>query len=79
MFNRMSDPFIPERRQIPVTIDKSHLITIGERLYAEKMSFLRELVNNAYDADATQVKIEITQNRIEIIYDCNRLDSESFP
>ena len=40
------------------------------------MSFLRELVNNAYDADATQVKIEITQNRIEIIDDGTGMDEE---
>ena len=32
---------------IPVTIDKSHIITIGERLYAESIEFVRELVNNA--------------------------------
>ena len=62
----MSDLLIPERRQIPVTIDKSHLITIGERLYAEKMSFIRELVNNAYDADATTVTVEIASDGIVI-------------
>lgn len=38
---------------IPVTVDKSHIITIGERLYTESIEFVRELVNNAYDADAT--------------------------
>lgn len=42
---------------IPVTIDKSHIITIGERLYAESIEFVRELVNNAYDADATLQKL----------------------
>ncbi|MFH1253192.1 MAG: ATP-binding protein [Candidatus Uhrbacteria bacterium] len=62
----MSDSIIPERRQIPVIIDKSHLITIGERLYGEKMSFIRELVNNAYDADATRVTVEITPENIVI-------------
>ena len=40
---------------LPVTVDKSHLITIGERLYAESIELIRELVNNAYDADATLV------------------------
>jgi hypothetical protein len=39
---------------IPVTVDKSHLITIGEKLYAESIELIRELVNNAYDADATE-------------------------
>lgn len=28
-----------ETRAIPVTIDKSHLVTIGEKLYTEKTSF----------------------------------------
>jgi hypothetical protein len=37
---------------LPVTVDKSHLITIGERLYSESIELIRELVNNAYDADA---------------------------
>ncbi len=39
---------------LPVTVDKSHLITIGERLYSESIELIRELVNNAYDADATR-------------------------
>jgi hypothetical protein len=40
---------------LPVTVDKSHLITIGERLYSESIELIRELVNNAYDADAAEV------------------------
>ncbi len=55
-----------ETRNIPVVIDKSHLITIGEKLYTEKMSFIRELVNNAYDADATEVEIILTASEIVI-------------
>ncbi len=51
---------------IPVTIDKSHIITIGERLYTESIEFVRELVNNAYDADATLVEILVTDDAIEI-------------
>lgn len=51
---------------IPVTIDKSHIITIGERLYTESIEFVREIVNNAYDADATLVEIVITDDAIEI-------------
>lgn len=51
---------------IPVTIDKSHIITIGERLYTESIEFVRELVNNAYDADATLVEIIVTEDTIEI-------------
>lgn len=51
---------------IPVTIDKSHIITIGERLYTESIEFIRELVNNAYDADATLVEIIVSEDTIEI-------------
>ncbi len=58
--------FALETRPIPVTIDKSHLITIGEKLYSEKMSFVRELVNNAYDADATEIRIVLSPSEIII-------------
>ncbi len=51
---------------IEVRVDKSHIITIGERLYAESIEFVREIVNNAYDADATLVEILVTDDSIEI-------------
>ncbi|RJQ46678.1 MAG: ATP-binding protein [Nitrospiraceae bacterium] len=51
---------------IPLTIDKSHIITIGERLYTESIEFVREIVNNAYDADATLVEILVGEDTIEI-------------
>lgn len=51
---------------IPVTVDKSHLITIGERLYTESIELVRELVNNAYDADATEVAVMIGDEEIVI-------------
>lgn len=51
---------------IPLTIDKSRIITIGERLYTESIEFVREVVNNAYDADATLVEIIVTEDSIEI-------------
>jgi HSP90 family molecular chaperone len=51
---------------VPVTIDKSHIITIGEKLYTESIEFVRELVNNAYDADASLVEILIAEDSIEI-------------
>ncbi|KKR34894.1 MAG: hypothetical protein UT67_C0005G0006 [Candidatus Magasanikbacteria bacterium GW2011_GWA2_40_10] len=62
----MSDNYSHEQHTIPVTVDKSHLITIGEKLYTEKMSFLRELVNNAFDADATRVDVVIAPDAIII-------------
>lgn len=47
---------------IPITFDKSHLTTIGARLYAESLDLVRELVANAYDADAVSVKINLLEN-----------------
>ncbi|MBI5701782.1 ATP-binding protein [Candidatus Saganbacteria bacterium] len=51
---------------IPITFDKSHLITIGEKLYTESIELIRELVNNAYDADATDVHVNISEDKIVI-------------
>lgn len=49
---------------IPIQIDKSHLSTIGERLYSQSLDLIRELVANAYDADATEVKIRADKDLI---------------
>lgn len=49
---------------LPVTVDKSHLITIGERLYSHSVELIRELVNNAYDADATIVHVTISETEV---------------
>src|SRR4029077_17231602 len=54
------------RSYLPVRVDKSHLITIGERLYAESVELIRELVNNAYDADATEVCVSIGDDDIRV-------------
>ncbi len=51
---------------LPVRVDKSHLVTIGERLYAESIELIRELVNNAYDADATEVRVTITDDEVQV-------------
>lgn len=51
---------------LPIRVDKSHLITIGERLYAESVELIRELVNNAYDADATDVHVNITDEEVRV-------------
>jgi hypothetical protein len=64
------------REFIPVTIDKSHIITIGERLYTESIEFVRELVNNAYDADATLVDITVSEDTIEIRDNGGGMDRE---
>ncbi|MGB6867862.1 MAG: ATP-binding protein, partial [Candidatus Aminicenantaceae bacterium] len=57
---------IKEKRNLEVTVDKRHIVSIGERLYTESVELLRELVNNAYDADATDVHVEITSEKITI-------------
>ncbi len=61
---------------IPVTVDKSHIITIGERLYTESIEFIRELVNNAYDADATEVRITVKRDSVEIEDNGTGMDRE---
>jgi len=45
---------VKEKKKLEVTVDKRHIVSIGERLYAESVELLRELVNNAHDADATE-------------------------
>ena len=57
---------IKETRNLDVTVDKRHIISIGERLYAESIELLRELINNAYDADASEVRVEIHPDKIAV-------------
>jgi hypothetical protein len=58
MFNKHS--------KIQITVDKSHLFTLGEKMYRESIEFVRELVNNAYDADATDVFVMIADDKIVV-------------
>lgn len=51
---------------LPIVVDKSHLLTIGEKLYSESIELIRELVNNAYDADATEVKVTVGEDSIVV-------------
>ncbi len=55
-----------ETSTLPIRVDKSHLITIGERLYTESIELVRELVNNAYDADSTEVHVTIGEDEIRV-------------
>jgi len=57
---------VKEKSRLTVTVDKRHIISIGERLYTESVELLRELVNNAYDADATEVHVELSPDKIVI-------------
>lgn len=61
---------------LPIRFDKSHLTTIGTRLYAESLDFVRELVANAYDADATKVKITLTENELIVDDDGSGMNKE---
>jgi len=65
-----------EKTNLEVTVDKRHIISIGERLYAESVELLRELVNNAYDADATAVRVEISPDRISVSDNGAGMDAE---
>jgi HSP90 family molecular chaperone len=53
-----------EPSYLTITVDKGHIITIGERLYEQSIELIRELVNNAYDADATRVDVTISEKEI---------------
>ena len=53
-------------QKIQITIDKSHLFTLGEKMYRESIEFIRELVSNAYDADATEVFVMIADDKITV-------------
>ncbi len=65
-----------QQSTIPITVDKSHLTTIGVRLYAESLDLVRELVANAYDADATTVKLTLTENELIVEDDGAGMDRE---
>ena len=52
--------------KIKVRVDKSHLFTLGEKMYKESIEFIRELVNNAYDADAVNARILISDEKIQV-------------
>ncbi|MFH0798592.1 MAG: ATP-binding protein [Pseudomonadota bacterium] len=61
---------------IELTFDKSHIVTIGERLYSQSIELIRELVNNSYDADATEVEVMIGDDEIVVKDDGSGMDLE---
>lgn len=67
---------IKEKKELEVTVDKRHIISIGERLYTESVELLRELINNAYDADATEVRVEIDADTITVKDNGTGMDEE---
>lgn len=61
---------------LKITVDKSHIITIGERLYEQSIELIRELVNNAYDADATRVDVTVSEKEIVVADNGEGMDME---
>jgi len=61
---------------LTITVNKSHIITIGERLYEQSIELIRELVNNAYDADAARVDVTVTENEIIVADNGEGMDME---
>ena len=61
---------------LTITVDKSHILTLGERLYEQSIELIRELVNNAYDADATRVDVTVSGNEIVVSDDGEGMDME---
>jgi len=55
-----------ESSHLTITVDKSHIISLGERLYEQSIELIRELVNNAYDADATRVDVTVSGREIVV-------------
>ena len=61
---------------LEVTVDKGHIITIGERLYEQSIELIRELVNNSYDADATRVDVTVSEREITVADNGQGMDIE---
>jgi len=66
---------VTEKQRLEVTVDKRHIIALGERLYTESVDLIRELINNAYDADATEVYVYFGPDRITIQDDGSGMDA----
>ena len=67
---------VREKGKIEVAVDKRHIVSIGERLYTESVELLRELVNNAYDADASEVHVEVSPGMISVRDNGSGMDME---
>lgn len=56
----------PKTQLLPIKVAKEHLLTLGTKLYPESVDLIRELVANAYDADATKIFIDILPDSIVV-------------
>ena len=62
----MNTAFHSNVSSLSIRFDKSHLSSIGERLYSQSLDLIRELVANAYDADATRIDIKIDDHNLTV-------------
>lgn len=60
------------------TVDAALLKELGERLVGKPFVALAELVKNAYDADATRVRIKFESNAIEVVDDGDGMSKTDF-
>jgi hypothetical protein len=65
-----------EASNLTITVDKSHILSLGERLYEQSIELIRELVNNAYDADATRVDVTVSGKEIVVVDNGEGMDME---
>jgi len=65
-----------EAPYLKITINKGHILTLGERLYEQSIELVRELVNNAYDADATRVDVTVSAKEIMVADNGEGMDIE---
>lgn len=65
-----------EASHLTITVDKSHILTLGERLYEQSIELIRELVNNAYDADAMRVDVNVSDKEIDVSDNGGGMDME---
>ncbi|MEA2887630.1 MAG: hypothetical protein QOD11_1990 [Bradyrhizobium sp.] len=74
----MDAPSIKQRDTLKFSVDAALLRELGERLVGKAHIALAELVKNSYDADATDVEIKFSKDRIEIVDNGHGMDFEEF-
>jgi signal transduction histidine kinase len=68
----------PPLDEINFTVDSAILRELGERLVGQPHIALAELIKNSYDADATKVVIEFSDNTIQVLDNGHGMGFEEF-
>lgn len=68
----------PDGEFVEFTVDAALLKELGERLVGKPHVALAELVKNAYDADATRVRITFEKDAIEVVDNGDGMTSRQF-